>query len=57
MPSFGAYLRKIGLEEKATAGATAVETPATDEETIARAEAALRYWQAHPEKMRKVMIH
>jgi len=57
MPRFDAYLKRLGLEEKAAAGATALIPQMTEEEIIARAEAALRHWQAHPEKMRKVLIH
>ena len=57
MPRFDAYLKRLGLEEKAAAGSAPPAREMTDEEIIAQAEAALRHWQAHPEKMRKVLIH
>ena len=58
MPSYDRYLEKLGMGQGATGVASqGAAKRLTDEEIIARAEAALRYWQAHPEKMQKVMIH
>jgi hypothetical protein len=58
MPSFGRYLAKLGLEQKAAGAATSgAVTQMTDEEIIAKVEAGLRHWQANPQSMRRVTIH
>ena len=57
VPSFGEYLKKLGLEEKAVAGSALPVRAMTDEEIIAQAEAALTSWAANPRSMQRVTIH
>jgi len=54
MPSFSRYLEKLGMGRAGAAGAVTQET---DEQIIARVEAALRHWQTNPQSMRRVTIH
>ena len=56
-PDFGPYLKRLGLEDKAAAGSALPAREMTDEEIIAKAETALRYWQEHPHSMGRRTIH